>query len=117
MSMPPFNTYTYAFPWADASPDIVYVPEEWVLKVSTFESGIIDGTEFERIKKCGETILKIKKIRKGLGADIRDFPMKMEDAKFLCRLYLTTVDRKMWPTLLGINSAMDAILGQKFKGV
>jgi len=42
--------------------------------------------------------------------------MQPEEALLLCRLYLTTVDRVMWPTLLGMNDAMDQALGQAMKG-
>ena len=37
------------------------------------------------------------------------------EATEICRLYLETMDKTLWPTLIGQHPIMDQVIGQAFK--
>ena len=75
------------------------LPREWLLKiVRTMGKGSSDRIFLTWYMKA-----------------FRNPRFTTSDAADFCGMYLDSVDRKMWPTLLGVSHVMDEILGRRFK--
>jgi len=103
-------------PWASPR---VEIPVEWVDAVREFINLPYNAEKNDLKSDFSDVELEAARYVCSIVAKRMDsgaVRISYMEATLLCRLYLTTVDKRMWPTLVGMNPTMDKALGQKLKG-